>query len=435
MSEVDALDLTLLQLLRRRDRYDALSGVVPMAALDPAVRVLLTDYAAYFKEFTGAAEIRPAEFWTWCAGFRHRDWKDDARALHKAVLKRAMKQPLDPDTEDGLMARLVALATADAASRAVAAYNEGADVDITETLRSAADTADRLLHTMAKDPQERTPIEDILARVENDWGFTHILPGLNEALRPMTPGEAIAVAAPVGAGKTAWLANMAVRAAREIDGLWPGENRSVLWLVNEGSADKMVRRAFQVALGCTTPDMIRDSKLPSDTHRNLLVQKYAEALGGRPGALRIFNAHGMSCGEILKLVRKYRAGMVLLDMLAHFPGPALQGDARTDQRLEGMWQWVREKGAQHEFVAVGSVQMSAEGYGVNYPPLTALRDSKIGSQGAMDTCIMMGMLHDPMMAGYRYISVPKTKEWRDGAREPRLEIIFSRDRQQFSEPS
>lgn len=434
MSDEFGIDLTLLQVLRRRDRFETLSSAVPMDALDPTVKALLQGYAGFFQSMPGVPLLKPAEFWTFYASGPARGLKGDALQLHKAVLKRALAETVEPAVEDGIMTRLVSLATADVASKAAAEYAEGKEVDVAEVLRAAVDRSDQLLAQAAKDPQERTPIEEILAKEENDWGFTHILPSLNASLRPMTPGENIVIAARVNVGKSTYVAQQAVQMAREVDKLWPGEDRSVLWLVNEGTADKMVQRAFQTALRMTPEEMFAEVKLPSSTHRNRLVELYAKALNGRPGALRVFNAHGMGPGDIMRLVRRYRAGAVIADMVAHLTPPPGGGDMRTDQKLESLWQWFRDAGARHDFVTVGTAQLSADAAGVQWPEMHMMHNVKTGVQGALDTMIAIGMLNDPMMRRFRYVGVPKFKRGRTGVAPPRIEVVIDGDRAHYHEP-
>lgn len=46
-----SLDLTTLQLLKHRDRYDRLRKAVPDRALDTRTRIILADFGRFFHDF------------------------------------------------------------------------------------------------------------------------------------------------------------------------------------------------------------------------------------------------------------------------------------------------------------------------------------------------------------------------------------------------
>jgi hypothetical protein len=63
---------------------------------------------------------------------------------------------------------------------------------------------------------------------------------------------------------------------------------------------------------------------------------------------------------------------------------------------------------------MGTVQVSAEGFNMLYPPLSALQNSKTGIQTTLDLVLMMGALTNPDAATLRGISTPKNKLGRSG---------------------
>ena len=82
------------------------------------------------------------------------------------------------------------------------------------------------------------------------------------------------------------------------------------------------------------------------------------------------------------------------------------------------------------------MQLSVEGYDMLYPPLTAMKQSKIGVQGALDLCIMMGRLDPstrPDMLDVRGISTPKNKLGKSGSQSYlQFQVEFNGGRCQFN---
>ena len=83
------------------------------------------------------------------------------------------------------------------------------------------------------------------------------------------------------------------------------------------------------------------------------------------------------------------------------------------------------------------MQLSLEGYNLLFPPLTAMKQSKIGVQGALDLAIMMGCLdrnEQPHMQNIRGISTPKNKMALSGKESLlQFEVSFNPGRCRFDE--
>ena len=175
---------------------------------------------------------------------------------------------------------------------------------------------------------------------------------------------------------------------------------------------------------------------PSLNHRTLIRQRYAEALGGRPGVLRVFDIHDMWNHEVQDLMDLHPPALVVFDMIDNikFGGEANNNGQRTDQLLEAMYQWARLQGVKYDCGVMANSQISADGDGLQYPTLPMLKDSKTGKQGAADVIITLGAVNDPMLANSRYIGTTKNKKVRTGVpSSPQQEVIFDGARGRYKE--
>jgi replicative DNA helicase len=432
MSDESTLDLTVLRLLRDRGKLDRLFSAVSESAVEPRTYSVLKAYKRWFKEHDGAKTIETADFLRWFK-MVHPKMKADDMSVFTHVLRLAA-EPADPKLEDGLLKRLAASAKAATLAAGLAAYADGEEVDFRELLSSTLDDYDRVSGTHIASEQVLTPIGEILDVEENDIGFDWPLPEMNNAIRPMRPGDFAGLAASVDAGKTTTVAHIATHWAKQVDGLFPGENRSGLWLCNEGPGRNIVLRCWQSACNWTIEDMGAVRKKGGD---EALREEYRKALGGRAGALRIFEIHGRNSAYVEGLFRKFKPAFVVFDMLdnVEFSGKSNDNGERTDQILEAKYQWGRLLGVKYGCAVLATSQLSVDGFGLNYPLQHMLKDSKIGKQGAMDVLVTLGKSSNPDLHGVRYLGAPKNKRTRRGGKPLMAEVIFDGDRARLRSPN
>lgn len=429
-----SLDITVLRLLRQRDRHHRYSKAVPPQALERRVQVLLDDFGRYFHEFPDAHAIEPGAFMLWFT-YKHPKLKPEELDVYRGVITAAMA-PVDPALESGLMERLIMAETAARVTGLLERYTAGDDVDLFQELQAQVDDTQVRLSRKVRTPQVLTPIEELLAGEQDDSGLTWRLGCLNRHIKAVRPGDFIIVAARPDQGKTTFCATELTHFATQVDAVWPGEARSILWLNNEGPGGRIVTRCFQAALDATVEDMAALAAQPSKTHRTLLHEQYALALGGRPGVLRVFDIHGMNTQEVERLIEKYRPAVVLFDMIDNivFAGAASHHGERTDQVLEAMYQWARLMGVKHGCAVMATSQISADGDGMQYPTLGMLKDSKTGKQGAADLILTLGAVNDGLLQNSRYLGTTKNKKGKAGvSASPMTEVRIDKHRGRFKE--
>lgn len=424
-----SLDLTTLRLLKHRDRYERLARSVPERALDTRTRIIMVDMGRWFRENPGAARLDAGAFSLFFKMI-HPTLKDEDLAVYDHLFKQVCDTDVSPDIEQGLMKRLVETATAYDIASLIEKYNSGEEIDLRGGLTGYLDQYDKMVDRKVKNPQVLDRIEDLLKAEEDDTGLHWRLPCLNRHIKPLVAGDFVVVAARPDKGKTTFAASELTHMASQVDALWPGERRSILWFNNEGPGKRIVTRCFQAALNATIEELVAKS------NAGTIRDEYANALGGRGGALRIFDIHGMRNDEVEDIIRLHRPALCLWDMIDNvsFSGLGLNNGQRTDQLLEAMYGWVRMMGVKYECAQMAMSQISADGDGLQYPTLPMLKDSKTGKQGAADVIITLGAVNDPMLRDSRYIGTTKNKKVRTGIpSSPMAEVQFMGDRGRYAE--
>lgn len=433
-----SLDLTTLQLLKHRAKYEALSRAIPARALDIRTQVLLKDYGRFFVEFPEAPRVDRGAFSLF---FRmiHPKLSPEDLAVYDELFGK-IEHDVDPALETGIMRRLTEAATAYDLATMLEKYQAGEEVDIRLGLTGFLEAYETNLGKTVANPQVLDAIEDLLKDCENGTGLKFRQNCLNRCITPIQGGDFFVVAGRPDKGKTTFLTDNLTYMAAQVDQVYPGENRSILWFNNEGPGKRIVTRAFQSALNATMEDLVALANQPADPeyarYKTMVRQKYVQALGGRPGVLRIFDIHDWWNHEVEDVIKRYKPALIVFDMVDNirFGGSTMNGGERTDQLLEAMYQWARVRGVKYDCGVIATSQISADGDGVPYPTLPQLKDSKTGKQGAADVIITIGASNDAMLEASRFLGTTKNKKRVTGAPgSPRTEVMFDGSRGRYVE--
>ena len=432
-----SLELTVLRLLKYRDRFERLARAVPKHVLDEPTRILLDDYRRYFAEFPDAQRVHHEEFFLWFKSYAHPTLTPEQVSLYDTLL-RAVQTDVDPTLEQGLLARFVAAESAYNIAGILQQWNEGKEIDLYIALRGEVEKFENETQRKVKVPWVTNPIEELLLDEQNDSGLHFRLSCLNMSLRPLRGGDFGVLAGRPDKGKTTLLSSELTFMAPQVQAMY-GDERYILWLNNEGPGKRIIQRLYQSALNYTVPDLLANIAKPATDpkFKNLLRQQYAEAMGGRDDIIRVFDIHDFWSHEVEDLIRKVPPGLVVFDMVDNikFGGEAQNGGERTDQKLEAMYQWARILSVKYDIPMLATSQISADGDGMQYPTLSMLKDSKTGKQGAAEFIITIGASNDPMMEGSRFIGATKNKLHRfGGPKDPRCEVLFDGSRGRYNMP-
>lgn len=422
-----SLDVTLLRLLKTRDRFEKLYRSVPEQGIDDNTRTILKDFGKYFDANPGVKVIEPGPFTTYFS-LLHPKLKPESIAVYKARFKELSKDP-EPGTEDGILERLVSVRTA-AKLQSLLEDFDGGEADLTAALRVINDEHESFFLRRKQHPKVRDRIEDILEEDENDTGFHWRLKCLNGSMRPLRAGDFGIIGARVDTGKSSFIASELTFMAPQVDELYPDRQRTIVWFNNEGPGKRIKHRLYNAALQESTKELIVRKQAGT------IYDDYVEALGGRD-LIYVFDVHDYTMSELEDIVKELDPAIVIIDMLDNVQadGQALNGGTRTDQILEWLYQRARVWAVKYDCAVLATSQLSGEAEGEIFPKQSTLANSKTGKAGAADVIVMVGRSDSPDLQNSRFISLPKNKKRRDGGpQDPRREVTFDGPRSIFSDP-
>ena len=212
-----SLDLTILRLLKHRDRYELYHRAVPKDVLEPHTRIILEDYGKFFVE--SEAKVADGDgFLPWFL-LAHPKLKPEPKALLTGIIKNA--QPDVPEgVEQGILARLEDARQAAALTSLLEKYNAGEEVSVMRTVTALAESVpvDR-----ADLPEADFNIDRMLDDEQNDWGFHWPQDAVNASMRSLRPGDFGIIGARVDIGKSSKIAHAVAHWAPQVDQLFPGD--------------------------------------------------------------------------------------------------------------------------------------------------------------------------------------------------------------------
>lgn len=391
-------DTLILQALREKQKYRTLIGTVPTGMLGTEAQCLLAWYPIYHQAYP-EHEYVDLDALDALVKLRSGYSPEQMATIRHAM--QLMRQHVDQGALKGVVNQLYERDFAGRAGALLSQYNAGSEVDLVYELSRIAQETQRVVARSASTDWIQDSIEDILRQEEKDFGLKFPLPVLEAHIKGLLGGASVALAGRPDKGKTSLVAFILARFAAQLDRYFDPE-RPILWLNNEGKGQRIVPRIYQAALGVDMDELVAMS------NAGTLRDAYAAKVG-RVDRIRVKDMHGASFAQIEQVIEAMKPCVVVWDMMANFRlGTANAGGNKADE-VEEKWQVAREMAVRHDFVSLGTVQISNEGGNMLYPPYSALKDSKTGIQGATDLIVMMGALDAPEMASLRGISTPKNK--------------------------
>lgn len=415
-----SLDITLLQVMKTRKEYVRLHRAVNERAFDIRTTTVLNDFGKYFEEFPDCDVIPlSGEFATWFT-VAHRTIKEEDMAVYRQIFRQCAAEPPEA-VRDVVVTKLLesnlAVLVSDIADR----WIRGEEISPGQMLRRVVDDFEADVSRKVKIPF--IPIGDNLFKdAVNEAGVCWRSEPLNLCMRKLRAGDFGILAARPDAGKTSFIASEITHIAPQLPAYFENDKRPIIWFNNEGPGERIQERIIQAALGLPA------SKIVALQKSGQLWQKYTEAIGGDLLRIRVLDVHGYKSWQIEEIIKQTQPGLIVFDMIDNikFDGDVLNGGQRTDQILEGMYQWARELAVRFRCIALATSQISADGEGLAYPTLGMLKDSKTGKQGAADFIITLGKKNEPAYENIRFLGLTKNKLHVEGQkRSPAAEVVFA----------
>lgn len=419
------MDYLICRAMCERKVYDRLHDQIPKSMLAPDTVALLGWIQLYYATYTDSNAVQWDAMQT-LLGMRGQHLQKEQMDILKHMLKQVQQVP--DEAAAGVVRTLNEMAYSGEMAALVQRYQDGDEVDFIAEAKqlerkysSVATAQDSLLNW------EDGGVDDILAATDESGGLKlSVFPELADNIRGLRGGDCVAVAAPVDAGKTSLLAATVVGLTEQLVKQDAYADRPVLWLVNESLAKRTVPRIYQAATGLTLHEIVEQHK------QGKFAEKYLAKVGSWD-RIRVKDAHSITMPQIATLMEEMRPAVLVVDMPANIRGSMAETE---HQNLEKIWQELRILGCEYDCIIIGTMQLSVEGYDMMYPPLTAMKQSKVGIQGTLDLCIMMGRLDPskrPDMVHVRGISTPKNKLGKSGcASYLQFQVEFDGGRCQFN---
>lgn len=388
------IDIAMLRMCRERSEYLKVAAALDTYAVEPKTRLLLDAIGRYFKTHDHTS-IDFQAFIPWFERSFMHNMGDEDKTVYLNIIKNIARDYPDETTRRNIMESIYELNAAHTVQNTLERYANGDEVSLIDDMREVVDRYDR--HISA----QRVPFvdEDIGAFIdgmENGGGLKWRLACLNKYMRPLHAGDQLIVGARPDQGKTSFMASEATFMAPQLP-----PDAPIVWFCNEGEPKSIQLRAYTSALNCSFDELMEKRKAGT------LYTEYTEAMGGER-KLRIVPAHDFSTGMIENMVRSIRPGLVIYDMLDNVRG--FSRSDRVDLQLEQLYQWSRNLGIRYGHPVIATSQISQEGANMQFPPQSALKDSKTGKQGACDAILMIGSLESEAgWASTRWLSLPKNK--------------------------
>lgn len=394
-------DFLILHALRDRRRFRTLRSAVPDSMLSPDTTNILAWFNLYFSTYAEDERVEVDKLNTLVSLRTDPSAAPESVAILRAMISKLAIEP-DADAVRGVQNTLNELDLSGRAAALLAKFNSGDEVDLAFELRALASQSVREKQDGGVGGWADGPIADYLRDDADEGGLMIDIfgPQLN-TLKGLRSGHNVAVVAPTDKGKTSMLCALSASFAKQRKAQYLEDRRPILYLVNEGQAERITPRMWQTVLGITREQMYAMS------NSGTLEDAYAAAIGSR-NAIILKNIHGKNISQVEQIIEHFNPAVVITDMTGRIRAVSNRGGAANDiAQLEEVWNGMRELAAIHHFLHMGTIQVSAEGFDMLFPPLSAMQNSKTGIQTTLDLCLMMGAISS--MHDLRGISTPKNK--------------------------
>lgn len=417
------INQTLLQLLTDRNNYNRLWEAIPLSRFDKEIRTVLNAIDVYWRSTQDDAwsqELFESKFYLGA------DLDDDERRLYARIFKIMQNKP-DASTAKEIVRELRLLQFNKEVEDAQTSYALGEDIDLYETIRDILEEFERDCRRSVDSGYCTASIEDIiadgLAGHSLEWG----LDCLNRSMPDLRTGFQIIAAARPGVGKTSFVVDQCLSFLR-------GEyirttGRPIVWFNNEGKGVRIKGALLRASLGKNFEQIGAMGMAEAEKEFTRII--------GDPDLFQIYDIHGKDYKYLERIIEKVLPCVVVWDMLDNVKGaPGLKATDRTDQRLEGLYQWARESATIYDFLSLPTSQVSVEGAGLQWIPDAALKDSKTGKQGACDAIITIGTSDKQGFERSRFMYIPKSKsEPLPGSyADCRTEVVFDKGTGRYLNP-
>lgn len=404
------IDLALLKVIKRKERLNKVSKFLCKESLDPRTNLVIEVVQEYFN----VNNLETIIDYDVIKSMLLKKSKTEEEQQMYVTLVNKMQEDIPESAEKQMVNQLIELNYATAVANVIQEYKIDHNVNVLESVHQITNSAKGSMER--NNNYEFAGLQEAFEDDKNsvNGGLEWHLDCLNQAMRPLQTGDMIIVAARPDKGKTTFLTHALTHFARQTD-------NNIIWLNNESKKERILKRTIQSALKVT------DSQMNNLLNDNKLFSSYTEIIG-REDKIRVYDIHSWNTYKVEELLESQDKpiGVIVFDMIDNVKSNG--AGLRTDQILEGLYQWARELAVRFNCAVIATSQISVEGDGLEFPPETYLKDSKTGKQGACDAIIMIGSNHKKGQEDLRFIGIPKNKLKKEGARYCNQAVQLDKDR-------
>ncbi len=407
-------DLNLLRVMMERKQYTSSFNSIPQELYDMNTRAMLAWFKLYYKSYEQHTRI---DIDTLGSLIRLKGKQTKEQLVLTEQILKQLREPLPADIRANTLNLLEERRLSGEAAMLIKQFEDGEEVDLTFELNKLAAATKLRIEVQNQATWADGDVWDYIQADADDSGF--ILDFLPEeiysTIKGINEGDNICVAAPTDKGKTSFLVNLAKSFAKQRKERMEADDnmkfRPVLYLVNEGTAERITPRVYQTALHLTRNELWERGKAGKIT------DEYVKIVGRRD-AIRLVNIHGKSVSQVARIIEAHNPFLVITDMTGRIRVSGGGNGANDVAQLEEVWNDFRTLAAMMNFIHVGTAQISAEGFNMLYPPVSALQNSKTGIQTTLDLALWIGAYAEPTPENenLRGISTPKNKLARSGCK-------------------
>lgn len=302
-------NLALLNLFMKKEYFERWWSLINKEVISDELRLLFNDFYIYYKD-TDSIEIEPNEFFLWFSQTRHTKLEKVEYDLYSEMLHKATAYEIEnPDNIikhfhlKELQEKLKAELNKDT-------FNEEA----IETLME--EYSDKIVKTDYEKLFCRLGAQELFSEEFISPVFHYKLKCIENATGGIRSTDFIIVAAPIHTGKSAFLVDMAVHAARQT------EDRKIYYLVNEESKEQVKQKLIKAAiiqnkreelLVPSSRSLINDFNKCCNTKKDLL---YSNIVGDRD-KIEVVDISGMNIYSICNMMKKVKkVGMIIIDLVS-----------------------------------------------------------------------------------------------------------------------
>lgn len=397
LQESIQIETALLKAMSKRENFETYKSAINRKRILETTDVLLNDYQKYFSLFPEHKEIDFSVFFTQFSQTWHgSNLSDEDIAFYRDYVFPAINKAEGQEVESSLLGLLQKNTMDSLINLAKQDFNVDEMSEILDKYRTKQSEI-----VKEYDDDRFTASKIDYSVLDKSNGIPWFMDALQASLGGLVPGQLIIVAAPSGAGKSAFVISEAVAAFKKLNEM--KSTQPILYFNSEGTAADVQTRFYSNLFKDVVKGGFEQCYANVERITETYTKKYNEDL------FSIFQMEGVGVHYVISKIKKYNPSFVIIDIADAL---APEEDPRS---LKKLYDTLRQVSNNHCPILITSQSKDVEYYDQKEGKTTNkkflsqkdLHGSNVGKQGAADTIITIGK--DDTNPLIRYINTPKKK--------------------------